>query len=185
MGKSQITSLPLENADKAEFIEAANQVFESILNRIEPQNPKAIRERWDAVYYIDNILLQENMLPIDRNYAMSLIEALLVHHILGLAAQAEPPTDENTVKEIMNDPELLEELVSSFEMDDDDPNLKPGLICEVKLDCDNDAMAVWALRSIAMQIEQDGLDSGFHPINTPNGKKVGEVYLDHYYENTP
>lgn len=34
--------------------------------------------------YVDNIWLDESMLPIGRDYALSLIEAFLVHHMIDL-----------------------------------------------------------------------------------------------------
>ena len=88
-GASQITALPLGPADKAEFIETANAVFEMVIDRIEPDNPEATRKLWDAEHYVDHLLLTEDMLPIDRDYALSLIDAFLVHHVIGLATQAD------------------------------------------------------------------------------------------------
>lgn len=184
MDKPKITSLPLKDTDRKEFVDTANLVFESVINRMEPQNPNEIRELWDAEHYIDNILLQENMLPIDRDYALSLIDAFLVHYVLELVSQTDPRSDQEKMDQMMNDPELLEQIAASIENDEDDPTLKPGLTCHVELDCDNDAMAAWALRAIAKQIEEDNLESGFHPVKTPNGKKIGEIYLDHFYEST-
>ena len=89
MPQSQITSLPLVGADRAEFVEAANHVFEAVLKRMGPQNPKAVRKLWNAEQYVDEGLLSDDMLPISRDYALSLIDAFLVHHVLGLVAQAE------------------------------------------------------------------------------------------------
>ena len=85
---SKITSLPLDPADRAEFIETANEAFENVLNRMDPENPEAIRTLWDAEYYVDHNLIGEGMLPIDRDYALSLIDAFLVHYVLELADQA-------------------------------------------------------------------------------------------------
>jgi hypothetical protein len=67
----------------------ANQVFEAVLNRIEAENPERTRKLWNAEHYVDNILLTDDMLPIDRAYALSLIDAFLVHHVIDLAAQAD------------------------------------------------------------------------------------------------
>ena len=47
------------------------------------------RARWDAVDYVDNHHLNADMLPIDSEYALSLIEAFLVHHVIDLADQAD------------------------------------------------------------------------------------------------
>lgn len=87
--KSQITALPLVKPDRAEFVQTANQVFEIVLNRIEAKNPERTRKLWSAEHYIDKILLTDDMLPIDRTYALSLIEAFLVHHVIDLAVQAD------------------------------------------------------------------------------------------------
>lgn len=82
-----ITSLPLDNEDRAEFIETANKAFETVLRRMEPQDPDAIRKVWDAAYYVDHHLIGDGMLPIDRDYALSLIDAFLVHYVLELIDQ--------------------------------------------------------------------------------------------------
>ncbi len=84
----QITSLPLKEEDRAEFIEIANSVFKTVLLRMMPRNPGLIRKLWNAENYVDN-MLTEDMLPISRDYAASLIDAFLVHHVTGLAAQAD------------------------------------------------------------------------------------------------
>lgn len=85
----QITSLPLSKADRDEFIETANSIFETTLGRMEPHNPELTRKLWDAGEYVDNVLLTEGMLPISKSYALSLIDAFLVHHVLGLATQSD------------------------------------------------------------------------------------------------
>lgn len=87
--RPQITSLPLNQKDRAEFIEAANEVFEHVLERMEPRNPELTRKLWNAEDYVDDGLLTEDMLPISKDYALSLIDAFLVHHVLGLATQAD------------------------------------------------------------------------------------------------
>ncbi|MGN7437573.1 MAG: hypothetical protein ACTHOO_02930 [Alcanivorax sp.] len=85
----QIISLPLNKTDRAEFIEVANSVFETVMCRMEPRNPEITRKLWDARDYVDNALLTKDMLPISKSYALSLIDAFLVHHVLGLATQAD------------------------------------------------------------------------------------------------
>lgn len=85
----QITSLPLSKTDRAEFIDAANSVFESVVERIEPNNPALTRKLWDAENYVDNHLLSDDMLPISKDYALSLIDAFLVHHVIELATEAD------------------------------------------------------------------------------------------------
>jgi hypothetical protein len=85
----QITSLPLSAALRAEFVEAANEGFENVMERIEPQNPELTRKLWNAGDYVDNELLREDMLPISKDYALSLIDSFLVHHVIGLATRAD------------------------------------------------------------------------------------------------
>jgi hypothetical protein len=80
----QISTLPLIGADRTEFITIANSVFENVLERVEPEHPHLVRKLWDPENYIDEILLKPDMLPIDRDYALSLIDAFLVHHVIGL-----------------------------------------------------------------------------------------------------
>ncbi len=84
----KITSLPLSAEDRAEFIEEANSEFDRIAERMEPQNPKQTRELWDVESYVDE-LFNEIILPIDRDYALSLVGAFLVGHVANLAAQAD------------------------------------------------------------------------------------------------
>lgn len=86
---TKITSLPVSPADRAEAIEIANFTFEKVFDRIESDNPAVTRALWDAEDYVDNRWLDEGMLPIDRDYALSLIEAFLVHHVIDLAVQAD------------------------------------------------------------------------------------------------
>jgi hypothetical protein len=56
--------------------------------RMVPRNPGLTLKLWDAEDFVDN-LLTKDMLPISREYALSLIDSFLVHHVLGLAAQAD------------------------------------------------------------------------------------------------
>jgi hypothetical protein len=86
---AKISSLPLVNDDREEFIKAANQAFERIFRRIEPDNPKLTRSLWDAERYIDEELLKPEMLPIDRDYAFSMIDAFMVGYVIQLAAEAD------------------------------------------------------------------------------------------------
>ncbi|MFD1258548.1 hypothetical protein ACFQ3S_17205 [Mucilaginibacter terrae] len=85
----KIASLPLSGQDRLEFVEVANIVFKRIFERIEPENPEIVRKLWNPEFYIDNDLLSEDMLPIDRDYALSLIDAFLVGHVIQLAAEAD------------------------------------------------------------------------------------------------
>lgn len=84
----QISSLPLSGKDQAEFIEVANKVFENALNRIEHDHPESVRKLWNPNQYIEDVL-KPDMLPIDRDYALSLIEAFVVHRVINLATEAD------------------------------------------------------------------------------------------------
>lgn len=84
-----ISTLPLTEPDRSEFIETANIVFEKVIDRIEAENPELTKALWDPVYYVDHHLLTPDMLPISRDYALSLIEAFLVHHVVDLAVEAD------------------------------------------------------------------------------------------------
>jgi hypothetical protein len=85
----QITTLPVDAAYRKEAIELANSTFEMVMRRIEPDNPKKTRALWSAEVYVDNHHLSEDMLPIDSEYALSLIEAFLWHYVVDLAVQAD------------------------------------------------------------------------------------------------
>lgn len=84
-----ITSLPFDEGYRNEAIDLANSTFEMVVRRIEPENPQLTRELWNAADYVDNNHLSEDMLPIDSEYALSLIEAFLWHHVVGLATRAD------------------------------------------------------------------------------------------------
>jgi len=85
----KISSLPLEKEDREEFIEAANQSFERVFTSIEPNNPEMTRSLWDAERYIDEELLSDDMLPIDRDYALSLVDSFMVGYVIQLSVQAD------------------------------------------------------------------------------------------------
>jgi hypothetical protein len=46
------------------------------------------RDLWDPARYVGD-LLTPDMLPISRDYALSLIDAFLVHHIIDLEVKAD------------------------------------------------------------------------------------------------
>lgn len=85
----QITSLPVDASYRKEAIELANSTFELVMRRIELENPKDTRALWDAEDYVDNHHLSADMLPIDSEYALSLIEAFLVHYVIDLALRGD------------------------------------------------------------------------------------------------
>ena len=84
-----IENLPFDEEYRKEAIELADLTFERVIRRIEPDNPKMTRELWDASEYVDKHHLSADMLPIDREYALSLIEAFLVHYVIDLAVKAD------------------------------------------------------------------------------------------------
>lgn len=84
-----IESLPFNAEYRREAIDLANVTFEMVMRRIEPDNPKETRALWDAAEYVDNHHLSADMLPIDSEYALSLIEAFLVHYVIDLAVRAD------------------------------------------------------------------------------------------------
>ncbi len=84
-----IKSLPFDEDYQAEAIELANSTFDEDIRRTEPDNPRMTRELWNADDYVNNHHLSDHMLPIDSEYALSLIEAFLVHHVINLATKAD------------------------------------------------------------------------------------------------
>lgn len=86
--KNKISALPLSESDRKEFIEIANKKFENILETIEPTHPELVRKLWNPDQYIDEVL-KPDMLPLDRDYALSLIEAFLIHNVIDLATEAD------------------------------------------------------------------------------------------------
>ena len=85
----KISALPLIGADRKEFIEAANEKFEDLVQMMEPEHPELVRQLWNPEHYIDEYILKQDMLPIDRDYALSLVDAFLVHHFMALDIQAD------------------------------------------------------------------------------------------------
>ncbi|MCR8561059.1 hypothetical protein KXD93_25605 [Mucilaginibacter sp. BJC16-A38] len=84
-----ISALPLKPKDRAAFVEAAEKVFETVFARLNPLHPELTRKLWNSEYYIDEVLLKQDMLPIDYDYVLSLIDASLVHHVIDLATDAD------------------------------------------------------------------------------------------------
>lgn len=84
----QITSLPLVEADRKELIKSVNEKFEDALQTIEPSNPGLVRKLWNPEEWIDEIITPD-IVPIDRDYALSLVTAYLVHHVIHLTTEAD------------------------------------------------------------------------------------------------
>lgn len=85
----QIKTLPVAAEYRKDAIDLANNTFEMVMRRIEPDNPEETLAPWDAAEYIDHRHLNADVLPIDNEYALSLIEAFLVYHVVDLAVQAD------------------------------------------------------------------------------------------------
>lgn len=85
----KIEKLPLNKRDRKKIIDTANQAFENVFERIEPQNPELTRGLWDAEKYIDNEVLKPERLPIYWDYALSLTESFMFGYSIGLALQAD------------------------------------------------------------------------------------------------
>lgn len=84
-----IEALPVDEDYRNRAIEIANEAFEMVFDRIEPENPEDTRALWDAAEYVDKHHLSPDMLPIDSEYALSLIEAFMLHHVIDLANVAD------------------------------------------------------------------------------------------------
>lgn len=89
----QISTLPLLKTDLKEFIAVANWKFEELMQTMEPNFPDLVHKLWNPEKYIDEVFEQSG-LPIDRDYAFSLVESFLVHHFITLSIEA----DEQGVK---------------------------------------------------------------------------------------
>lgn len=84
----QISFLPLAEDDLKEFIEVANWKFEELIQMMEPIHPELVRKLWNPEKYIEEVFEQIS-LPIDRGYALSLVESFLVHHFITLSVEAD------------------------------------------------------------------------------------------------
>jgi len=84
----KITTLPLGGKDHKEFIETANKKFENTLQSIEHTHPELVLKLWNPEQYIEEVI-KTDMLPIDRDYALSLVEAFLIHKVIELATEVD------------------------------------------------------------------------------------------------
>lgn len=84
----KITTLPLAESDLKEFINVANKKLEDTLQSIEHAHPELIRKLWNPEQYMEEVI-KPDMLPIDRDYALSLVEAFLIHKVIELATEAD------------------------------------------------------------------------------------------------
>lgn len=89
----EIIELPLDADFRAEAIDVANAAFERVFERIEPDNPKMTRKLWNAEKHVDEDHFSQENLPIDSEYALSLIEAFMLSHVVGLATTADKMLD--------------------------------------------------------------------------------------------
>ncbi len=86
-----ILSLPVTGADRAVLIDAANAAFERVIDRIEPDNEELTRSLWDAGGYIDSWLATDlvDKLPMPRDEVAYYVDVFLMHHVVGLAVEAD------------------------------------------------------------------------------------------------
>ena len=85
----EVSKLPLDVDFRAEAIAVANAAFERVFEGIEPNNPKMTRKLWNAEKHVDEDHFSQENLPINSDYALSLIEAFMLHHVVGLATTAD------------------------------------------------------------------------------------------------
>lgn len=88
----EITTLPMKGIRLKKFIEAANWKFEDLMETMEPEHPETIRKLWNPEVYINQVITPDK-LPIDRNYALSLVEAFLIHHFIDLDSMGNNPKE--------------------------------------------------------------------------------------------
>ena len=72
-------------------------------------------------------------------------------------------------------------------MDERDPEMQPGLTCDVEITVESGetyrdcaAEVARALRTTAVLIEEGKLEDGFSPIKALGGEEIGKVYVDWY-----
>lgn len=75
MGRHHIAAPPVSESDRARSIETANAVFESVLERLDVDNPDAVRRLWNAEEYVDNAFLRDDM----SQYASITLGPLSMH----------------------------------------------------------------------------------------------------------
>ncbi len=88
MTGADITTLPLSEVDSCTFAQCADASFRRVLEEIEAQNPETTRELWNAEAYVGSVLT-EHKLPISRGYALHLVEAFMLQHVVELAIEAD------------------------------------------------------------------------------------------------
>ncbi|ESY35300.1 hypothetical protein X747_28785 [Mesorhizobium sp. LNJC384A00] len=86
-----IAALPVTGADRVVLVDAANTAFERVIERIEPNNEELTRSLWDAGDYIDSWLATDliDKLPMPRDEVAYYVDVFLVHHVIGLAEEAD------------------------------------------------------------------------------------------------
>lgn len=89
----EVRELPLDPDFRAEAINVANAAFERVFAGIGPENPEMTRKLWNAEQHVDVDHFSEENLPINSEYALSLIEAFMLSHVVGLATTADKMAD--------------------------------------------------------------------------------------------
>ena len=86
--EEKISDLPLRGAERAEFLRAATQMYQDLVDRLRLEHRHIVDELWDAGTFIDEHLLHRDMLPLERAHARALILPALVDHCLALRDRA-------------------------------------------------------------------------------------------------
>ena len=85
---TQISAFPLAEADRKKFLQVANDKFERLLQMTGPRHPQLVRNLWNPEQHINDVL-KLDMLPMHRDYAISLIQAALFHSFIKMVAEAD------------------------------------------------------------------------------------------------
>jgi hypothetical protein len=175
MSKTFIKALPLSPAEREDFIKEANAFFEDIFEAMEPRSPEETRKLWDAGHFVDNFIPEEE-LPVEREFALMMMEQMLVQLVGNLASEADKIAG---ITSPAKSKEEMDEIFAAIG--------KHGLRCGIVIENeDGDTheeileSTAEALRVLATQIETGRLKVGLHPVKTPDGKVIGEIQLEQY-----
>ncbi len=86
--EEKISDLPLRGVARAEFLRAATEMYQELVDRLRLEHRHIVDELWDAGTFIDEHLLHRDMLPVERAHARALILPVLVDHCLALRDRA-------------------------------------------------------------------------------------------------
>ncbi len=80
----QITQLPLKGELRARLIEFSNEAFLTAARRA--SCVRKVKNKWNAESYLDQFVDGFD-LPLSADYLESLIEATIIHHVIGLVEE--------------------------------------------------------------------------------------------------